>query len=194
MTVTLGERRDALDIIDGWIRENQDEIAAADGELPGFLLSLLNEAEGSFTGKARNVAHYILRLDGEAEMIDREIRRLKQRQKVRQNAAERLRDYLFRTMRDVGVADASDPLITVKVQRSTPKVVVDSAVTPFDLQVMYETTQDHNNEGGDERRQLVRYTPAQYDVDKRAVLAAHKAGEALPAGFAVTQDEHLRIR
>jgi hypothetical protein len=194
MTVTLGERAEALDILDGWIRENEDEVVAAHGELPAFLFELIEQAEGDFKAKAARVARYILKLDGEAAQVDAEIERLGQRLRVRRNAAARLREYLFRQMRATGVADASDPFVTVKLQKSPPKVTVDPSVTPFELQLMYDQTQDHNNEGGEERRQFVRYTPAQYDVDKRAVLAAHKAGEALPAGFAVTQDESLRIR
>jgi hypothetical protein len=190
MTVTLGERREALDIIDGWIRENESEIAAAEGALPDFLVQLLDEAEGAFKTKAARVARYILTLDGEARQLADEIDRLRLRQKVRQNAATRLRRYLFDHMRLQNIADASDPFITVKLQKTPPKVTDAGLLTPDDLQDMYERAVIE----GDALRQFVRCTPAVYELDKRAVLAAFKDGDPLPAGIGVVQDDTLRIR
>lgn len=192
-TVTLGERTEALAIIDEWIHENHDEIAAAEGGLPDYLVALLDEGEGDFKTKARRVARYVLALDGEVEQLDAEIARLRQRAKVRTSAAARLREYLRRQMIATGIREASDPFVSARVQLGPPKVVVDAGVTPFDLQVMHDLAASEQREG-EEVRQFVRCIPAQYEVDKRAVLAAHKAGEPIPAAFVIERDEQLRIR
>jgi hypothetical protein len=192
-TVTLGERLDALDILDRWIHENEDAIAAAEGELPQFLIELLDQAEGDFKEKARRVARYALGLDAEVDVIGDEIARLQQRKRVRENAAKRLRERLRQQMVAAGMHDASDPLVTVRLQQGPPRV--ESTATEYDLQLQYDMTADHNNDGGEEMRQLVRYIPAQYEPDKRAILAEHKAGKPLPAYFRVVPgDAQLRIR
>ena len=190
MTVTLGERREALDILDDWIKENENEIVAAQGELPQFLYELIEQAEGDFKTKAARVARYILRLDATAKLIDEEIERLTQRLRVQKNAAARLRDYLFRQMREAGINDASDPFVTVKFQKSPPKVTDAGLLDGDDLQEMYERAVIE----GDEMRQFVRLTPAVYTLDKRAVLSAFKDGDPLPAGIGVVQEDTLRIR
>jgi hypothetical protein len=192
-TVTLGERLDALDILDRWIHENEDAVAAAEGELPQFLVELLDQAEGDFKEKARRVARYALGLDAEIEIIGDEIARLQQRQRVRQNAAKRLRERLRQQMVAAGMHDASDPLVTVRLQQGPPHVEL--RATEFELQALHEMIALHNRAGGEEQRQLVRCVPAKYEPDKRAILAAHRAGEPIPAAFAVVPgDAQLRIR
>lgn len=174
----LYEAAAQLEVIDGWIQEHADEILANGGELTPALSALLDLAEGTFTEKAEAVALKVRELQAEATAIKTEADRLTQRAKTATYAADSLKAYLQRTLEAAGIPTVKGTLVTVALQKNPP--AVQGELSQDALKDLYD---DHTL-----------FAVRTYTLDKKQVLAAHKAGNNIPAGLEVTQGTSLRIR
>lgn len=176
MSLKLYEAVAQLDTVNMWIEEHADEILANGGEMPPALEALLHEAEGTFAQKVERTALKVRELDAEADAIKVEANRLSQRAKTATNAAASLKAYLHRCLEGAGETTVKSQLVTVAIHQNPPRV--EGALEPDQLA--------HSPYGV--------HVPESWTLDKAAVLAAHKAGTALPAGLSVTRGSSLRIR
>jgi predicted RNA-binding Zn ribbon-like protein len=172
--VALHDLGHARDILDEWLDE-------AEGEATPELEQLMAELDVKADEKIVNVALYIREQLATAIAIDAEVERLVARAKARKNAADRLKRYLEAWMVRLEKTKIVDARCTVALQKNPPSVKGD--LTPEVLMDLY----------GDDSS-LVRYKPATYELDRRAALELHKAGESLPVGLTVEQSSSLRIR
>lgn len=179
--IRLYEAAAQLETVNGWIEEHADEILANGGELTPELSALLDLAEGTLAEKAERVALKVRELQTEAEAIKVEATRLTQRAKTATNAADSLKDYLHRTMEAAGIPSIKGTLVTVAIQKNPPSVK--GEISPDALHDLYF-----------DQSPFALMIPQTFTLDKKAVIAAHKLGAAIPAGLEVTQGTSLRIR
>lgn len=179
--IKLYEAAAQLEVVNGWIEEHGDDILANGGELTPELAALLDEAEGTLAVKAERVALKVRELLAEAEAVKVEATRLTQRAKTASYAADSLKAYLHRTMEAAGIPTIKGTLVTVAVQKNPPSV--HGELSPEAIHDLYE-----------DGAKFASMIPAQFVLDKKAVIAAHKAGEKIPAGLEVLQGTSLRIR
>lgn len=175
MTTTLREmvygERDALDAL----------IAMDEGELTATAEQLWAELEGAIDEKIERWALWTKRQDALADAIKVESDRLAARRTAIKNAIERSRAELQRQMEAAGKDKVKGVLCTVSLQANPAKVVGELDETA--LADIY----------ADDTR-LVRFVPATFALDRKAVLDAHKAGEQIPDGLTVEQTTSIRIR
>jgi hypothetical protein len=151
------------------------------GEVTPEIEALMNALDVTTTEKVEKIALVVLRKKSEAKAIKEQADRLAARAKARENAATHLVDYLSRVMQSVGKDKIEGTLATVAFQKNPPSVVAD--LSRDRLEDLYETGCS-----------LVLLTPATHTLDKKAVLAAAKAGQPLPGGIEIVQTSSLRIR
>ena len=177
----LYEATAQLEVVNGWIEEHADEIFANGGELTPELSALLDEAEGTLAEKAERVALKVRELQAEAEVIKAEAVRLTQRAKTASNAADSLKSYLRHALDAAGIPVIKGTLVTVALQKNPPSV--QGELSPEAIHDLYE-----------DGAKFASMIPAQFVLDKKAVIAAHGLGAPIPAGLQVTQGTSLRIR
>lgn len=147
---------------------NFDLDSPEDGEA---MVALLDEIQERFDTKADRLCMVMRNVESEAEAYKAEEARLSARRKALENKAARLKEYLADTMKKMDLADCKTPLFSLKFQKNPPAVeVLDERAVPSGFWSV----------------------PAPV-LDRRAVLEALKAGEAVP-GAAIVQRESLRIR
>lgn len=177
----LYETVEALATISGWIDEHADDILANGGELTPALAELLDAAEGDFSEKVERVALKVRELEAEALAVDTEAERLTQRARTRYNAAKSLKAYLKGALEIAGLDKVKATLVTVAIQKNPPSL--HGELSQEELDVLARR-----------RAEFVSIVPATLSLNKRAVLDACKAGEALPTGLTISQGTSLRIR
>lgn len=180
-TVTLYELTSQLQILDAQIEERAAEIDANGGALPDDLAALLDDAEEAFDAKVERVALYIKTLGHTAVAVATERDRLAARVKALDTAKAALTEYLKRSLEAAGKKDVKGTLANVAIQNSPPSVT--SVLDAPALARLHEAYVD-----------LIDLVPETYKLNAKAVIAAHKAGRALPNGVLVTSGTHLRIR
>lgn len=168
--VKLYERTEALAIVRGMLDES-------DGELTPEIADLLTLAEGEFAEKVERVALFIRELEAHELTIDQEADRLAARMRGLRKSADGLKRYLQTQMENAGKDKIKGVLVTVAIQQNNPAVTVHATA---DIFLWPET--------------FVRHVPATWEADKKALLVAAKAGEALPPGVEVTRSSSLRLR
>jgi hypothetical protein len=156
-------------------RDLLDAAAENDGVVEESLEDLWERNDQELPEKIEGWGHYLNALEADVEVIDAEIRRLTERKRVRQNEYDRRRAFLMAQMESVGLDRVERPLLTVAIQNNPP--AVRCYVSPEALPEAY-------------RREI----PARLEADKKALLAAYKAGAALPEGVYVERTRSLRIR
>lgn len=156
-------------------RDLEAEAAKNDGVIEESLEALWDANDAAIEDKVEAWGHHLRERATEVEVIDAEIKRLTERKRARQNEYDRRRAFLLQQMEAIGLPKVDRPLITVAVQNNPPSVRCDLA--PEALPEVWR-----------------RVVPERIDVDKKAILAAHKRGEALPEGVSVEQTRSLRIR
>jgi len=169
----MEENRSPLYEIAGDLRAVLDDIEDADGELDDVLERRWDAIAGEWAAKIEACAHVSRELDAEAATIRTEEKRLAARRHAVEARGERLRDYMRAELERVGERRVKTPLVTVAIQASPPRVVVD-----------------------DEAQALLRYGVEQMPrIDKRTLAAALKAGDADATSIAhLEQAERLAIR
>ena len=176
-TARLYELADLRQVIDLALEETQ-------GELTPDIAAALDAWEAAFPQKVESVALYIADIEGDAAKIKAEEERLAAKRTALLNRAKGLEQYLQANLERAGVQKVSGVLKTVALQKNPPKVVPLVDVTQEDLR--------HWHLDG-----YATVTPETYTMDKKAILAAHKAND-LPGHIAklvtIQQTTGLRIR
>lgn len=170
----IGEERDRI----------YDLIADLEGELTPDLEAQLDALGFAADEKIERTAIVVRRLEAEAKAISDEAQRIAERSAARFNRASRLKGYLEREMARLGKEKVDGLIVTVAMQKNGPSVKGELA--PDQVKALWD-------KGGDSAG-FVRYVPPTYALDKKVVLAAHKAKQAIPDGLEVVQTSSLRIR
>lgn len=156
-------------------RDLADAAAENDGVIEESLEALWEENDAAVQDKIEAWGHHLRVLASDIDTLDAEIKRLQDRRRARTNEYDRRRDFLRSQMEFLGIEKVDRPLITVAVQTNPPCVRV--SLSPEHLPV-----------------ELRREIPARVEADKKAILALHKMGGALPEGVSVEQTKSLQIR
>lgn len=131
----------------------------------------LNEINEEFEVKAENIIKLMKSIEGEATIIREEEKRLAANRKVLENKADRLKEYLFNTMKIIDKKKIKTPLFTLNIAKNPASVTIDIDVE---------------------------YLPLEYQVfetkaNKKAILEAIKSGEIIE-GCSLEQKESLRVK
>jgi hypothetical protein len=172
--VKLYELAEARDILDSFLAETEGEVTPA-------LQQLLDELAGKTEEKVERVGLYIREQLAMAAAIDEEAKRLSARSAARKRAAEGLKSYLKAQLERLGLKKVEGLLCTVAVQNNPPAV-------KYSLEANELYALD------DARPFIKRAEIVQYTVDRDAILATWKAGQALPSAITVDVGSHVRIR
>ena len=133
--------------------------------------ALLTACADQLEAKVAALCHVVAELDGEAEQLRVEEKRLAARRASRENRAESLRDYLRTGMDAAGIAKIKTPTHTITIGDGPQRCVVD-----------------------DELLVPAQFLRVKTEVDKKSVLEAYKTdGECVP-GTRVERSRALRIR
>lgn len=174
-TLKLYETVAALDIIEGWLLEN-------DGELTPEHEALLEQACHDFTDKCERTALKVKELQRAAEGAKEESKRLAALASSRERAADRLKAYLERNMKAANRPKVSGILVSLSLQKNAPSVVAPN------------WDEDELRNLASYMPQFVRHIPESFALNKEAIKQAAKAGEPIPDGVMLVQTESLRIR
>lgn len=147
-------------------------LAAADETDEGAFAAALAELSDAIEEKAENTAAVIRTLEGEADIIAVEAKRLSERASIRRNRADALKRYLLEQLTAAGKASVAGKLFTVSVQASPASVkVTDTAAVPAEYLI-----------------------PQPPKVDAKGILAVWRESGNLPPGVEVERGQHVRIR
>ena len=166
MTVTLR----LWEVADAY-RDTIEQIVEAGGEITLETEAALDAADTLFTRKAEQVAQYIRNLMGTADAAQAEADRLRALAVSRSKTADSLKGYLKLQMERIGTKMVETPTIKLRIQQNSRPSIAWTVDGP-----------------PPEGYQRVTVTP-----DLTQAYETYKAGEPLPAGFAVTHNTHLRI-
>lgn len=172
---------DQLQVVREWIHEHEDEIIAAGGELPPELAELCDAVDQGLTDKVERIGLFIRELESNAAAIEAEVMRLEKRARHYERAAKSLKAYLLYQLQRADIPKVEGTLITVARQKSPPSVQCN--LSQNELQFIRECAPRY-----------VVTIPESYRLDAKAVIAAWKAGDAIPDGVTIAQHEHIRLR
>ena len=144
-----------------------------EGILPEDEIARLDALDIAFDEKVENVVLYIRGVEAEAEAFEAEAERLAAKASTLRARAGSLQNYLHNAMISRGKDRVQGLLASAKVMDSPPRIVVSDGYKP--------------------RGEFARVIPAKREVDKRALLAAFKAGKKLPKGVTVEQGTWLKL-
>ena len=139
----------------------------------GTLRDTLDSIKDAFDVKAENVAKAVKEIEGQANMIDEEIKRLTKRKTTMKNNANSMKVYLQEQMERVGTRKVQGELLTVAIQKNAPSVrVIDERKIPEEY-----------------------FIPQPSKLDKTQLKTKLKNGVEMPEGSAeLIQTESVRIR
>ena len=139
----------------------------------GTLRDTLDSIKDAFDVKAENVAKAVKEIEGQANMIDEEIKRLTKRKTTMKNNAKSMKVYLQEQMERVGTRKVQGELLTVAIQKNAPSVrVIDERKIPEEY-----------------------FIPQPTKLDKTQLKTELKNGVEMPEGSAeLIQTESVRIR
>lgn len=177
---TLRERADAQALVDAWVVEHAATEGLDEGALPDWLAELVELAGRDLRDKAARAGLALRRLTQQVAAIDAELKVLQARRAAREREAERLRTYLHACLDAAGETRVETPLVTVRLQ-ANPLAVHGT----LDEAALWELVR--------EQSPFARAVPAAVQLDRRAVLDAHKAGAPIPAGLTVARSVSLRV-
>lgn len=137
------------------------------------IMNALTVIEGAIEVKAGNIANLIKSLESEAEVIKAEEKRLAQRRKSRENAADNVKQYLKMAMEQMGLDKIKTPTRTISIQLNPPAVQI---------------ANEDEIPG-----KFLTLVPEHYEVNKKLIAEALKAGEEVK-GCELSRGRSLRIR
>jgi len=136
------------------------------------IIDTLEGIGGEFEQKAENIAWVLKDMDGESDVIGKEIERLTKRKKALDNRANGLKDYLFMQMKRIGKTKFKTAYFSFGIQNAQDSLVIDNE---DDIPDEYKTKKES------------------FVIDKKGIKDALKRGEQL--GYAhLVPSENLRIR
>lgn len=128
-----------------------------------------NELEGARNDKMENVALYIKSLDADALAIRAEEKALAERRSIKERKAERLRDYLTRSMQTFGDTKLETPRVAISFRKSESVEITGDVPRGF-CKVEEKVT-----------------------PDKKAIKAAIKGGETVEGAELITR-QNIQIK
>lgn len=156
-------------------RDLEDAAAENEGIVEESLEELWEQNDLAILDKIEAWGHHLYERAMDLTTLDAEIRRLQERRRVRQGEYDRRREFLRVQMDGLGIPKVDRPLLTVLVKDNPPSVRCDvpADALPAEFQ---------------------RIVPAKVEADKKALLAVHKQGRALPDGVVVERSRSLQIK
>lgn len=162
------------EIADELVRIAED-IVEAGGELTPDLEARLAAHEGALESKVEAIALLVRQREVDAEAAKAEETRLGAIRRAHERTAVSLKGYLLACLSAAGVQRVETPLARVRVQRSgTPSINYGGEVT-----ALPEWARKH--------------VPESWDIDRKAILEAVRAGDDVPEGVVVAYSNHVRI-
>lgn len=180
-TLSLYSSVEALDILDEIIAEHAEAIKARGGDIESIpeIAELLAFAEDGWQEAILNLAKKKKQLDAEAMGAELEANRLNAIVAQKKNAATKLKEFIQRQMEVRGVAKIPHAIVPLRIQsNSAPSV---TAVSEVRIEELYAQGSEFIR-----RRE-------EFDLNREAILEAHKNGVELPEGILVKKGQHLRI-
>lgn len=144
------------------------------GEITPEIEALWDTLGGEFSEKVDGYCGLIANFSRSAEAAKAEAKRLTDRAKSWETAADRLKERLQFHLVDLDIQKQETGRFSVRLQLNPPAVNVPKTLDPFTLPETFRVTK--------------------YEADKTALRDAWKAGLALPEGVTVTQGISLRIK
>lgn len=123
----------------------------------------LSGIEEEFDLKAENLAQYIKCLKAEAEVIDTEIKKLRERRDNRNKRIERLKIYLMNCMQAIGVKKIDMPKAKITIRNNAARLKIDNEIEFINM------LQDHG------RDDLLKYSLP--EIKKSEIKKLIKSGE-----------------
>jgi len=179
---TTLDRANAMSILNDWFEEYDEQIKAADGEVPEELHELLQGAFPELKQKIEGCASMIGAWQADLAVQYDEIERLQARRKSRQGRIDSLRRYMLLCMDIAGEQKIDGTFYTVSVKKTPAKVTAPDTLTEAEAKEWPEL--------------FVTIIPTQYKPDKGAIKEAWqiKPDGPLPAGVSVTTGKTVAIR
>jgi hypothetical protein len=110
------------------------------GHMAEAIADTMQMIAGDFHDKAQAIVSLTLNIDAEISAIEREIERLQEKKKIRQNTIESVRDYLRHNMQATGISKIECPLFAITLSKPAKQVeITDEAALP-DEYVRVKTT------------------------------------------------------
>lgn len=153
------------------------------GELTEDIEALWAETEESLRTKTDNYNRLIQKLTGEADVIDREIKRLTALKRGKENSVKRIKEHLVFTMQGFGIDTLEGEFCKMRL-RSSESLDVDEGALLFP----YEDAVAHL------QGILPDYVSVDLKVSKTGIKDAVKAGQALPNGCEMVKNTNITIR
>ena len=107
------------DISEAYVRL---QLRAEDGE---DVSAELEQLDGALSAKAEGVVHVLRNLEGDADKIGAEIKRLQARKKAVENNAERILGYLRASMEKANITRIKAPTFTATLSDGSDRVEID---------------------------------------------------------------------
>jgi hypothetical protein len=110
------------------------------GHMAEAIADTMQMISGDFHDKAQAIVSLTLNFDAEISAIDREIERLQEKKKIRQNKIDSVREYLRHNMQATGISKIECPLFAITLSKPAKQVeITDEAALP-DEYVRVKTT------------------------------------------------------
>ena len=168
----------AIDARIAWWHETHPE---ALGVTPDAMSEEFEAALVAFQSKGEGYASYIRYTDTEVLNCQREIERLQELSAKKAARAAKRRAELQAWMEERGVDEIpSDLFEKIALELNPPHAVIAEGLQPADVPQRFQ--------------RVTPPTPARIDFDKKAILAAAKAGEELPNGLSIAATTRLVIK
>lgn len=171
--LSLYDLGDEQDVLDSFLIETE-------GEETPEIAELWERLSGQIDEKVERWGLWLRGQQLQADLIKAEEDRLRARRKTIENAIERGKSALQMNMERLGRDKVKGKLLTVSIQKNPPAVACENPQSVFDGPQgdMFATREER----------------VDFRLNRDAVLAAWKAGTALPAGIIVSQGQSLRLR
>ena len=144
-----------------------------DEESSDDILNALTTIEGAIEVKASNIANLIKSLESEVEVIRSEEKRLAQRRKSKENAADNVKQYLKGAMEQMGMDNIKTPTRTISIQNNPPALYI------YDQDIL--------------NGKYLILVPEHYEVNKKVLTDELKSGKHIK-GAELRVGRSLRIR
>jgi len=142
-----------------------------------FIKDTIESLDGDFDEKVNGIACFIKGLDGDITALKLEADNLKQRADNKSKKADRLRQYIFESMKAVSRVRVETAQNVISVKKNPPKVDVGESFILW---------------ASGERPELIRHKET-FEADKALIKEMLKKGEEIPY-CRLIQDESLSIK